>query len=190
MNPFSSQTEPIQFVFRNNAPIVALQYTWLPADKRRPYPIVDIQRDFLYYFYAFTFSADISVLDYQGAIDIVAIAAAPDGYTIPKFSLYLEGASTAPILRQPLGLPSFYSDVDYRKYMKPRTASSTGSFNNTIKQLTGEQVNNLKGSFEGVLNQTPNLIGKQSINLIMTFFAQEITSDEQKELLMGNRGIK
>lgn len=193
-NPFSSQSEPIQFVFTWRRPIQALQYIWDRRLKFRAYPNVDIQRDFLYYFYAFSFSADISVLDYQGAIDITPLAGAgnfPDASIFPLFHLYLEGDAGAPILRQPLALPTYYSDIDFRKWKAPRTTSDAGSGSNTMhNSLTGEQVNHLKASFEATLTQTPNLIGKQYINLILTLFAQEITSDSQKELLLGNRGKK
>jgi len=187
-NPFSAQSNPIQFVFRVSSPLQATKYTWNVTNKVRPYPSVDIQRDFMYYFYGFSFSADIAVLDYQSAIDVIAKTAAgnePDANTLPTFSLYLEGSGKSPILRQPLGLPTYYEDVNYRKWIAPKTASTTGSRSNSLTQLSGVQVNNLKGGFSAVLNQTPNLIGKANINLIMTFFAQEINSNEQKEILSG-----
>jgi hypothetical protein len=187
-NPFSIDTDPIQFVFRVNAQLKATKYTWLSTNKVRPFPSVDIQRDYLYYFYAFSFSADIAILDYQAAIEVNDASDAgtePDANTLPTFSTYLEGSANSPILRQPLGLPTYYDDVDFRKWRHPRTASTTGSTSNNISQITGEQVNNLKGSFTGSLIQTPNLIGKASINMIMTLFAQEINADNQSELLRG-----
>lgn len=190
-NPFSAETEPIQFVFRVSAPLKANQYTWTTSNKSRPYPSVDIQRDYLYYLYSFNFSADISERDYQSAIEVIdqgVTGNEPNANTLPTFSLYLEGAGKSPILRQPLGLPNYYRDIDYRKWAKPRTASTTGSTGNNLNQLTGVQINNLKGSFQSVLNQTPSLIGKANINLIMTFFAQEINSDEQSmNLSRGKR---
>lgn len=190
LNPFNSETDPIQFVFRVSAPIQATFYTWTVVNKSRPYPSVDIQRDFLYYFYAFNFSADVSELDYQSAIEVIDQGVAGNelnANTLPTFSLYLEGAGKAPILRQPLGLPSYYQDVKYRKWLKPRTASTTGSASNNLNTLTGTQVNNLKGAFASRLIQIPNLIGKQDINLIMTLFAQEITTDRQDQAL--SRGV-
>jgi hypothetical protein len=185
-NPFNSETTPIQFVFRVSRPLQATKYVWQTTEKSRPYPAVDIQRDFLYHFYAFSFSADISVLDYQSAIEVLDQGAAgnePNANTLPTFSLYLEGAGKSPILRQPLGLPSYYANIDFRSWLKARTASGTGSAGNNLNSLTGEQVNNLKGGFQATLEQTPALIGKQNINMIMTLFAQEINSDTQSRRL-------
>lgn len=192
LNPFSAESNPIQFVFRVNAVLQATKYVWNSNSKVRPYPAVDIQRNYLYYFYAFSFSADVSELDYQSSIEVEnqgSIGNEPDANTVPTFSLYLEGGGKSPILRQPLALPKYYVNVDYRKWRAPRTASGSGSANTSrIGGLTMEQVNNLKGGFDATLIQTPSLIGKKSINMIMTLFAQEIDSDRQKEML--SKGVR
>jgi hypothetical protein len=184
VNPFGHGSSPLACVFRVNAKLINTKYVWTFNNKVEAFPLVDIQKEFLYYIYGVSFSADISLLDYQASLEIEDISTntprQPDANTIPTFNLYLKSENSGSILRQPFAIPTYYSDVDYRFFKKPKTASGTGSTTSGgLAGLTGEQINSLQGSFNGTLIQTPNLVGKQSINLIATIFIQEITSDKQ-----------
>lgn len=171
---FSYTTEPSQFVFRVSAPLVGGKYTWTKQTKVAAIPEVDIQPNLLYKIYGFNFSADVDELDYQVAIDIA-------GDKVPLFRLYLDGEASAPILRQPLALANYYTDIPYNKWKKPRQ---------TAGRKTGRQLNQLRGSFDGTLNHLPSMVGRTEINLIMTIFAQEIKDGRLIKELQSEYGGK
>jgi hypothetical protein len=171
---YSFGTEPSQLVFRVSAPLSAGKYTWTPRLKVAAIPQVDLQSVYLYKIYAYSFSADIDELDYQVAIDI-------GGDKVPQFRLYVDSDAKAPILRQPLALANYYTDVDYRKWRKFRSASGV---------KTQSQINQMRGSFDGTLNHLPSMIGKLEINLILTLFIQEIRDDQLIRELQSEYGGK
>lgn len=178
---FAINSEPSQLVFRISAPLTLGKYEWTDQIKVIASPNVDVQDSYLYLIYGYSFSADVSVLDYQAAIDI----AAPGSTVVtppPSFQLYLQSDSSGPILRQSLGLPTFYDSVDYRKWRKPRNAFGNGS---DITAVTMKGQDTFLGSFRAKLTQTPSLIGKTRINLIMTMYVQEVKQDEIQKILEG-----
>jgi hypothetical protein len=140
---------PIEFVYRSSAAFVAGFYTW--ADQPTALvPDRPLMENVLYYFRSITFSADIEELDFTSCI-----------VTMPQFQMYLKSNAKAILFREPVYMVKFLQNFEYRFAW--------------LTQRSGDQ---LRASFNGVLNQNANLVGKTPITLTAVISAQEIVDDK------------
>ena len=169
---YSFQSEPNALVFRVSAELLDSKYTWLNTNKVAALPQVDIDETDLWFINAFQFSADVDELEFQTAIDAA-------GDQIPVFRLYQDASNKTPILQQQLVLANFYERVPYRKFIRPRAVAG---------KRGQKAINQLRGSFQGVLQHLPTLIGKTEINLIFTLFIQDVRNSEVQRQLATEYG--
>lgn len=139
---------PVQYVYESTAQLVAGFYTWADTPSVLT-PDRPVRPNVLYFFRGITMAADIDQLDFTGAI-----------ITTPQFQTHLISDASAPLFREPVLMNKFYDNLDYRLWWS--------------SQQDNDQ---LRGTWNGVLQQTPALIGKDSITLKAVITAQEV-SDE------------
>jgi hypothetical protein len=182
------KTEPLHIVFRSKATLGAVAggyYDWsvnttpvqpTPNGRITGSPRADLDPANLYVIESFTFSADLAEADYSGAI--VDDSAAPDVTPgIPRFHLYVQSESTGPILKQPIPVPQYYQESSFPKWkLYTKEASDVNSPNGT-SFLTLKNTNQFQAAFEGRLIQTPSLIGKGTITLIVALNVLEIKDE-------------
>jgi hypothetical protein len=100
----------------------------------------------VYYFRNVTLSATISPLDFSAAI-----------VNTPQFYMFRASDSKAVLFREPLQMPCFLDQFDYRLCWETQQANDQ-----------------LFAAFRGTLTQIPTLVGKASITLKAVITAQEI----------------
>lgn len=171
---FGFSSEPNALVFRVSAPLVAGNYTWLARNKVAASPQVHIDETDVWYINGFTYSVDIDELDYQAAIDSA-------GDQVPVFRLFQDASNKTPILQQQLVVAQYYQFVPYRKFVKPRVV--TGRKGQKL-------INQLRGSFDGVIAQLPSMIGKSEVNLIFTFFLQDVRDQQDGSDISQSRTMR
>lgn len=148
---------PLQFVFKQTAILdVGAEYEWI-IRKARFTPDIKLTEGALYWFRTATFDADVAEDDYQAATVIE-----------PVFHLYLQSESYGPQLRNPIALPGYFSNLTYVSFFQPAVTQGD--------ELIAPS-NRFLASFEGRMQQTANLIGKDSVTLTMILTAQEITDE-------------
>lgn len=197
------KAEPVQVVFRLAAglgDIAPGYYDWTlsrgfpapagtvpppPAPQILPQPFaaqprVDLDPQNLYAVQGFSFSADIESVDYAAAIDVLSV---PPGGTagVPVFTLQVDSEKGAPITKQPIPLPQFYENVAFPKWRQYLSENDEvqGSVSGGVQTMDIafmgiKSTNQFEGSFQARLQQTPSLIGKASITLILTLNMLEI----------------
>lgn len=101
----------------------------------------------VYFFWDFNFSIDAVESDYTGAI-----------ISVPLLSVYTQANPTAPIFRQPFPVPVYYENKTLYQ----------GIWNHSSP-------NELLFSITGLINQSPELLGKSSLVATVQFTAFEIT---------------
>lgn len=150
---------PVQFVYESTASLSLGQYTWTDTPTELS-PVRPIQDNDLYVLSSLTLTADISNDDFTAAIN-----------ETPLFNFHLLGDSKAPFFREPIQMVTFLENFPFRLVWGPSRGSDQ-----------------LLGSFRGVLDQTPALIGKTSITLKVIMAAQEIQDDAIVEDIKTNTG--
>jgi len=139
---------PIQFVYQSQAVFSMGRYEW----SDQPTALVPnrpIMINSLYYFRNITLSADIEEVDFTSTINV-----------IPKFQTYLKSRATAILFREPVYMVKFFQNFDYR-----------------FAWVTQQNNDQLFASFNGILNQNSNLVGKSPITLTAIISAQEIVDE-------------
>ena len=145
---------PIQFTFVQQATLTLGQYPFV-LTKAVMGNTVQITDNSLIYIRDMSFSADISLLDYQTSLKLAT------GLTdIPRFSLYMGGDGGVPIFRNPIELANYFREQSYRKVIMPKYTP-----------------NQLLGSVQGTLQQHAGLAGVNEINITMELYCQEIVDD-------------
>ena len=148
---------PLQFVFKQSAILTpGADYIW-PLHKEFFTPDIHLVEGALYYFRTVTFDADIAEDDYQAATVIE-----------PVFHLYLQSESLTPQLKNPIALPGYFHNLTYESFYQPSI-----TFGDDFMAPT----NHFLATFEGTLQQTANLIGKDAVTLTLIITAQEITDE-------------
>ena len=150
-------SKPVQFVYQSTCEIgqtstggVGVAGNWIWDDRAAQMsPVRRLGENTLYFIRNVTFTADISQNDFPPAI-----------VTAPNFSLYKESSLEAMILREPLIMPAFLENFDYR-----------------MAVFTSDTQDQLLGAFRGQLVQTGALTGVSDITLTATISAQEIIDD-------------
>lgn len=139
---------PVQYVYESTAQLVAGFYTWADVPSALT-PNRPVRPNVLYFFRNISMAADIEELDFTGAI-----------IATPQFNAHLVSDATAPLFREPILMNKFFDQFDYRLWWSSQ-----------------QENDRLLGTWTGVLQQTPALIGKSSITLKTIITAQEV-SDE------------
>lgn len=139
---------PVQYVYESTAQLAAGFYTWADVPSSLT-PNRPVRPNVLYYFRNISMAADIAELDFTGAI-----------VTVPQFNTHLVSDAVAPLFREPLLMNKFFDQFDYRLWWSSQ-----------------QDNDRLRGTWAGVLQQTPALIGKDAITLKAIITAQEV-SDE------------
>lgn len=139
---------PVQYVYESTALLVAGFYTWVDAPSVLT-PNRPVRPNVLYFFRNISMTADVEELDFTGAI-----------ITPPQFNTHLLSDANAPLFREPILMNKFFDQFDYRLWWSSQQENDV-----------------LRGTWNGILAQTPALIGKASITLKAIITAQEI-SDE------------
>lgn len=165
---------PLLFTFKQTAvsgAVVVGQYnfTTVPVTKIAFTPSRPINGNVLYSFQTVTFAMDIDQSEYQDAIQVQ-----------PEFSMYLQSDATGPALREPIVLAKYLEIVPYRLHILGSdllNAAYPGQ-SGFSAAAQGYSFNRLLGTVNGILNQTPSLIGRNSITAVLIFSVQEIVDDE------------
>lgn len=139
---------PVEFVYQSSAAFAGGVYTW--ADNPTLItPNRPLIENCLYYFRTITLSADIDEADFTSVIN-----------TNIRFQMYRKSDKKAIMFREPIYMVKFLENFIYR-----------------LVWITRYQDDRLYASFNGVLNQNANLVGKSPITLIAIISAQEIVDD-------------
>ena len=145
---------PMQFTFTQSASLTVgiYPFTGAAVEVGNNKNLTD---NTLLYIKAVSFAADIPVLDYQQAIKLAA------GTTdVPRFSMFLQSESRAPIFVDPIQLGDYIDDQEYK-----------------LLKMTKQDPDYLTAFFRGTLQQTAALAGIIEINLTMNVWVQAITDD-------------
>lgn len=140
---------PIEFVYKSSMPFNTGFYTWANVPSVLT-PNRPLMENVLYYFRSVTMSADIEELDFTSCT-----------VTMPKFQMYLKGQQKVILFREPVYMAKFLQNFDYR-----------------FAWLTQRKDEQLYASWNGVLNQNANLVGKSPITLTAVISAQEIVDEK------------
>lgn len=151
---------PLQFTFTQQATLTLGQYPFT-AGRAAVGNNKNITDNTLLYFREMTFSADISLANYQ-----IALQLAGGTVDIPRFSLFLTSEANAPVLVDPIQLDNYFNGQTFRRIVLP-------------KQLP----NTLSGFFRGTLQQHGGLAGVTEINLTMNMWVQAISDDNFVEAM-------
>jgi len=148
---------PIQFVYESTATLALGVYTWNDVASNLT-PNRRILANTLYLFRNITLTADISAMDYSMAT-----------VTTPAFYMFRQGDAKTVMFREPLLMPAFMSQFDYR-----------------LTWISQQDNDQLYAAFRGGLVQTANLVGKNSITLQAVVSAQEISDKNFVEAFRRN----
>jgi hypothetical protein len=139
---------PIEFVYQSTANISAGSYTWADLPNLLV-PNRPLMENSVYYFRSITLAANADELDFTSNLT-----------TIPTFQMYLKSRAKAILFREPIYMPKYLQNFDYR------FAWVTQRSNDTIY-----------ASFNGVLKQGSTFIGKLSVTLTAIISAQEVVDE-------------
>jgi hypothetical protein len=140
---------PIEFVYRSSAVFNAGLYTWSDAPSELT-PTRPLMENVLYFFRSITMSADIEELDFTSCI-----------VTVPKFQMYLKSTNKSILFREPIYMVKYFQNFDYR-----------------FAWVTQRKDDRLFASWNGIIVQNANLVGKASITLTAIISAQEIVDEK------------
>ncbi len=156
---------PLLFVYTEVATLSAGVYSWPVGGKAAFTPSRPINANSLYLFNTMDFACDIDQADYQSAIS-----------TQMNFSMYLQSDAGSPALREPIPLVKYYNTMPYiLNILGTELLGEAYQNSSGISPAQGYSFNRLLGDVNGVLTQTPTLIGKASITATLVFSVQEIT---------------
>jgi hypothetical protein len=136
---------PLLFQFEQTAVLLAGIYEFLPV-RIAFTPDRPVNPTATYYFKTITTFADITEEDYSSAIAEML-----------KFRMFLESEAGGSFLREPVRLGKYLDNLPFDFALDPAV-----------------DPNRFQGSLEGVINQTPSLIGKPDITVTVIIAAQEI----------------
>ena len=143
---------PVQeYILTQSAPLVAGQYAFT-AGRAEMTGSKNLNRGTILYIKSFSFDADISAANFQEAIKLTG-----NVVNIPNFNMFFKSEQNTPTLRDPLRLPKFFDEQEYRKVI-----------------FLDKTPNKVNGFFRGTLQQHAGIAGVTAINLTITMFAQEI----------------
>ncbi len=145
------ESPPIQFVYEQTAQNFFGQYTF-NLSKQPMNPDKALLDTALYYIRNITFSMDITEQDFNSSLDT--------SYGNFQYHLFEEASGGTPNFREPIQVSKFLENFDYQMVILPRTSP-----------------NKFQASFDGRLNQTSALQGKQAITAKAVLSVQEITHD-------------
>lgn len=156
---------PLLFVYTETADLAAGAYTWPLGGKAAFTPTRPINPNSLYLFQTMDFACDVAQEDFQSAV------------TTPlSFSMYLQSDGGSPALREPIPLVKYFNTIPYLLNILGTELLGEAYQNSSgISPAQGYSFNRLLGDVNGVLTQTPVLIGKGSITATLVFSVQEIT---------------
>lgn len=109
----------------------------------------------LLYFYDMTFSADIPLQNYLDALQLSG-----GGNLIPKFYIFMGSNRNAPQFQDPIVCQDYFNGQHFPFVIEPKQTPNT-----------------LTAYFEGTINQTAALAGRQYINFTFSFYVTQITDD-------------
>ena len=145
---------PMQITFKQSASLLGGKYVFNSAPE-----IVGNNKNIndltMIYIKSLSFSADIDLLSYQKALKLIG-----GGVDVPRFSLFAESNSNAPLLTDPIQLAEYFSDQEYKKLL-----------------LLNQVPNRLTGFFRGSLQQHGDLAGVSDVTLTLNIWMQAITDD-------------
>lgn len=139
---------PVQFTYQSTATLSLGSYVWADTPSSMS-PVRPLIPNALYYFRNITLVADVEEFDFQAAV-----------VTPPAFYTFLKGDANAVLFREPILMPTFLQQFDYRFFW-----------------MRSKSGNELFGGFRGAVVQSPALMGKGSIELTAIISAQEITDE-------------
>lgn len=142
---------PMQFSLTQTGSLVLGQYVF-SEPRINMSGTKNIRPSTLIYLRSISFSADIPVLDYQGALQL-----AGGGTQVPKLNMFLTSDANSPTLRDPILLDNYFSSQDYRMIIEPTKIPVV-----------------MSAYIEGVLQQTAALAGITEINMSVDIYAQSI----------------
>ncbi len=156
---------PLLFVYTETAALDAGAYTWAVGMKNPFTPSRPINPNSLYLFDTMDFACDVDQADYQSAIA-----------SQMTFSMYVQSDAGSPALREPIPLVKYYNTIPYiLNILGTELLGEAYQNSSGISPAQGFSFNRLLGDINGVLTQTPTLIGKASITATLVFSVQEIT---------------
>lgn len=155
------QAKALFWVGEYQVPLVGGQYTWNIQNLQSFQPSFNLENNALYVISSVSFSCDVSVLDYQAAVNV-----------LPSLQLHQGGEGFAPLLRQRIALPTF---LDQQEFVQPF--------------ISKHRPNELKWSLTGSVTQTAALIGKAELNAAVMIVAYEITDDKFVAEFKQNGGL-
>jgi len=148
-------TKEMQFTFTQSATLTLGQYPFTTGRA-----VMTGARNFtgstLILIRNISFSADISVLDYQASLQLAGGAV-----NIPVFHAFLASGANVPILRNPILLRDYFTNQPYILSLDPR-----------------RRLDQINAFFRGTLQQTAALAGVNQINLTFTIYANEINDNQ------------
>lgn len=159
--PYST-SQPAQFVYQSTCSIgftssgnAGIAGNWIWDDTPSPMnPVRPLGENTLYFIRNITMTADVNQNHFPQSI-----------VTAPRFYLYKESNLAAPILREPVIMPCFLENFDYR-----------------LATFTARSEDQLLGAWSGQLLQIADLTGKEEITLTITISAQEIIDENYIKL--------
>jgi hypothetical protein len=145
---------PMQITFKQKAVLNAGRYIFNGAREAigNNKNINDLT---LLYIKSMSFNADVDLLNYQRALKL------NDGTVdIPRFSLFAESDTNAPVFIDPIQLTDYFYDQQYKKLL-----------------LMAQTPNRLTGFFRGSLQQHGGIAGVSEITMTINVWIQSITDD-------------
>ena len=146
--PFHTSV-PLQVIGRVSAPLVGGNYTFAGRPNEMS-PKESFTDNALYVMTKVSIACDVSNLDYQGAI-----------VKVPEINFYSTGEARAPLVRKPIQAPVYYEAYDYTYAFQMKKDPSSLLF-----------------SVKGVIEQTPELLGKQELTFSVISQIYEIVDDD------------
>jgi hypothetical protein len=146
---------PVQFVYESPATVAAAMYTWNDAPSPLT-PLRNVMENAVYYIRSVSLFADIEEFDFQSALLIT-----------PTFQIFKPSEATVHLFKEPIIMNTFLMQYDFRAIY-----------------MTAKAADQILAAFNGVLVQTPALIGKTTVTLKAIISAQEITDDNFIKLFM------
>ena len=145
----------MKFTFTEKSTLTLGQYPF-NAPRQQMTNNKNLNESTLIYFYHMTFSADISLSNYQEALKL-----STGDTDIPEFSMFFGNNRNAPALQDPIVCQDYFAKQKFRLTLEPK-----------------QTPNRLNAFFRGTLQQHAGLAGVGEINLTFTYYAQQITDDK------------
>lgn len=156
---------PLLFVYTEAASLAAGGYSWPLGGKAAFTPSRPLNANSLYLFKTVDFACDVDQADYQSAIS-----------TALSFSMYIQSDAGGPALREPIPLVKYFNTLPYiLNILGTELLGEAYQNDSGTSPAQGFTFNRLMGDVNGVITQTPALLGKASITATLVFSVQEIS---------------